>query len=160
MKLKTEFRTETINSNFTPHIGIWFSEGERIAGLGSLSWNKLLVWWFWIAEGGLNINTEYLEWHKVNIELQLTGRAESTLWAIVNGQISLHWDRVILQGEMRGLITLVIRSCECNWGEQIKGHFVVGFGIVYGRALWRWFQFCVISTCYKLKWIHKWRFSW
>lgn len=65
---------------------------------------------------------------------------EALLGTIVNGQVVGHRDTVILQGEVGGLVPLVVGATQSHRGEQVEAQLAVGLGVLDGRALLSRFQ--------------------
>lgn len=70
--------------------------------------------------------------------------AESLLGSLVQRQIMVHGDAVVLEGQMGGLVALVVCARQCYRRQQIEGDLAIGLGVNNGRAGASWLQGLVI----------------
>lgn len=65
---------------------------------------------------------------------------EALLGPIVNGQVVGHRDAVVLQGEVGGLVPLVVGTAQGHRREQVEAQLAIRLGVLDGRALLSRFQ--------------------
>ena len=76
----------------------------------------------------------------------VTCGAEALLRPVVYGQIPVNWDAVILQGQMGGLVPLVIGATQGHGGEQVEAYLAVGLGILDRCTVFGRFQLVCIEA--------------
>jgi len=62
------------------------------------------------------------------------GGAEALLGSLVKRQVVVHRNAVVLEGQMGGLVALVVRTSESHRREQIEGDLAIGLGVNNGLA--------------------------
>lgn len=60
--------------------------------------------------------------------------------SVVDGEVPIHGDAVVLQGEVCWLVSLMVGSAQRHRRQQVKAEFAVGFRVLYGLTVFGWFQ--------------------
>lgn len=77
---------------------------------------------------------------------KLTCRAEALLGPIIYVQVSGDGDAVILQGQVGGLVALVVGATQGHRREQVKAYLAVGLGVFNWRAIFGRLQLVCIKA--------------
>lgn len=76
----------------------------------------------------------------------VTCGTEALLGPIVYGQVPGDWYAVVLEGQMRGLVPLMIGATQGHRGEQVKAYLAIGLGILNRCAIFSRFQLVCIKA--------------
>jgi len=76
-----------------------------------------------------------------------TGGAETLFRSVEHGQVPVDRDVVVFQGEVRGLVMVVVGATQGHGREEVEGDFVVRLRVLDGFAVGCCFQMFVVRTC-------------
>lgn len=84
-------------------------------------------------------------------EEDVTCRAEALLRTIIYGEVPLDGNAVILEGQMSGLVPLVVGAAQSHRGEQVKAYLTVGLWVLDRCALLSRFELVCIKAWDRLR---------
>jgi hypothetical protein len=73
-----------------------------------------------------------------------TGRAVTSLGAIVGGQVDVDGNRAVFEGQVRWLVFFVVGVADEHTGELVKANDAIGLGVGNGLGLCRGFEAGVV----------------
>lgn len=82
---------------------------------------------------------------------ELTCRTEALLRPIIYVQVSGDGDAVILQGQVGGLVALVVGAAQGHRRKQVKAYLAVGLGVFNWRAIFGRLQLVCIKPLERIR---------
>uniref|UniRef100_A0A0E9X4W9 Uncharacterized protein n=1 Tax=Anguilla anguilla TaxID=7936 RepID=A0A0E9X4W9_ANGAN len=72
---------------------------------------------------------------------------EPLLGSVINGQVLGDGNAVVLEGEVRGLVVLVVGPAQSHGGEQVEADLAIRLWVLDWGAVLRWLQLSRVLTC-------------
>jgi hypothetical protein len=89
--------------------------------------------------------------HHAKWFLVLTSRAKPPFWSIKYGKISLDRHCIVLERQMRRLVTLMVGSCQSHRGQEVKADHTIRLWVVNRFAFRCRLQSFMIRICNGMK---------